>query len=162
MGCSVTSADSNFDTSWFAAAIELDGTVRNFNFPIGDSMQGALRHWLEIFKQIYKNTWRNKIFETNIFMTRKVIPKFMKILSHTYLEPYRIHFEELTFKAVVKSLKTAKYFVLKNFPLYGISMHENIKIVTEMFQVNNNGTCTFSCRWYHHYWRCSNISCTTA
>ena len=39
MGCSVTSAGSSFDTSWFAAAIELDGTVRNFNFPIGDSRE---------------------------------------------------------------------------------------------------------------------------
>ena len=38
MGCSVTLASNNIDTFWFAAAIELDGTIRE-SFPFGDGRE---------------------------------------------------------------------------------------------------------------------------
>ena len=79
-------AGSNFETSWFAAAIELDGMVQE-NFPFGDG-----RELFNLCKAtdpvIYRHIWRTKIFKSNIFVICKVLPKFTKILSHKYLAPY--------------------------------------------------------------------------
>ena len=77
---------SNFETSWFAAATELDGMVQE-NFPFGDG-----RELFNLCKAtdpvIYRDIWRTNIFKSNIFVIRKVLPKFTKILSHKYLAPY--------------------------------------------------------------------------
>ena len=85
---------SNFDifqSSQFAAAIELDGTVpseqyESFPFAFGDGRE-LFDTSLKYYK-LLENTWRKKIFETNIFMIHEVLLKFTKILSHEYLEPY--------------------------------------------------------------------------
>ena len=74
------------DTAWFAAAIELDGTVRE-SIPFGDGRE--LFNTGKYLNKLIENTWRTKIFESNIFVICKVLPKFTKILYHKYLEPYR-------------------------------------------------------------------------
>ena len=76
---------SNFDTSCFAAAIELDRTVQG-SFPFGDGR--TLFNPCKATDPVIENIWRTKIFECNIFVIHKVLPKFTKILSHEYLEPY--------------------------------------------------------------------------
>ena len=76
---------SNFDTSRFAAATELDITVQG-SYPFGGSRE--LFNLCKATDSVIENTWRTKIFESNIFVIHKVLPKFMKILSHEYLEPY--------------------------------------------------------------------------
>ena len=78
-------AGSNFDTSRFAAAIELDGTVQG-SFPFGDGRE--LFNPCKATDPVIENIWRTKIFKSNIFVIHKVLPKFTKILSHKYLEPY--------------------------------------------------------------------------
>ena len=55
MGCSVTPAGSNFDTSWFAAAIELDGTVQG-SFPFGDGRE--LFNPCKAKDPVIENIWR--------------------------------------------------------------------------------------------------------
>ena len=87
MGCSVKPAGSNFDTFRFAAAIELDGMVQE-RFPFGDGRE--LFNPCKAKDPVIENIWRTKIFEPNIFVIHKVLPKFTKILSHEYLEPYDI------------------------------------------------------------------------
>ena len=97
MGCSVTLVGSNFDifqSSQFAATIELDGTVLNeqyesFPFAFGDGRE-LFDTSLKYYKLI-ENTWRNKIFEANIFVIHEVLLKFTKILSQKCLEPYGIN-----------------------------------------------------------------------
>ena len=85
MGYSVTPAGSNFDTSWFAAAIELDGTVQEC-FPFSDGRE--LLNPCEAKDPVIENIWKTKIFGSNIFVIHKVLLEFTKILSHKYLEPY--------------------------------------------------------------------------
>ena len=80
-------AGSNFDTSRFAAAIELDGTVQG-SFPFGDGRE--FFNPCKAMDPVIENIWRTKIFESNIFMIHKVLPKFMKILSHECFEPHSI------------------------------------------------------------------------
>ena len=80
-------AGSNFDTSRFAAAIKLDGTVQG-SFPFGDSRE--LFNPYKATDPVIENIWRTKIFESIIFLIHKVLLKFMKILSLEYLEPYGI------------------------------------------------------------------------
>ena len=43
---------------------------------------------LKYLNKLIENTWRTKIFKSNIFVIHKVLPNFMKILSYEYLEPY--------------------------------------------------------------------------
>ena len=64
--CSVTPASSNFDASWFAAAIELEGTVQE-GFPFGDGKE-LFDTGLKYLNKLIVNTWRTKIFESNIFV----------------------------------------------------------------------------------------------
>ena len=45
---------------------------------------------LKYLNKLIENTWRTKIFKSKIFVIHKVLPKFTKILSHEYLEPYGI------------------------------------------------------------------------
>ena len=78
-------ASSNFDTSWFAAAVKLDGTVQEC-FPFGDGRE--FFNPCKAKDPVIENIWRNKIFKSNIFVIHMVLPKFTKILSHEYLEPY--------------------------------------------------------------------------
>ena len=78
---------NNFDTTRFATAIELDGTVQE-SFPFGDGRE--LFNPCKATNPVIENIWRTKIFKSNIFAIHKVLPKFMKILSHKYLEPYSI------------------------------------------------------------------------
>ena len=61
----VTLAGSNFDTSWFAAAIELDGTVQE-RFPFGDGRE--LFNPCKAMDPVVENIWRTKTFESNIFV----------------------------------------------------------------------------------------------
>ena len=82
-------AGCNFDTSWFAAAIELDGTVQE-SFPFGDGRE-LFDISLKYLNKLTENTWRTKIYKSNIFVIHKVLPKFTKILSHEYLEPYGMY-----------------------------------------------------------------------
>ena len=56
--------DSNFDTSWFAAAIELDGTLRE-SFPF-DDVRELFDTALNYLNKLIENTRRTKIFEFNI------------------------------------------------------------------------------------------------
>ena len=79
-------AGSNFDTSWFAAAIQLDGAVRE-SFPFGDGRE-LFDTGLKYLNKLTENTWRTKILDSNIFVIHKVLLKFTKMLSHKYLEPY--------------------------------------------------------------------------
>ena len=46
---------------------------------------------LKYLNKPIENTWRTKIFEFKSFVIHKVLPKFTKILSHEYLEPYGIY-----------------------------------------------------------------------
>ena len=78
-------AGSNFDTSWFGATIELDGTVQE-RFPFGDGKE--LFNLCKAKDPVIENKWRTKIFKSNVFVIHKVLLKFTKILSHKYLEPY--------------------------------------------------------------------------
>ena len=90
MGCSVTPAGSNFDISRFAAAIELDEMVQG-SFPFGDGRE--LFNMCKVTDPVLENIWRTNIFESNIFVIHKVLPKFTKILSHEYLEPYGSYYQ---------------------------------------------------------------------
>ena len=58
-------------------------------FPFGDSRE-LFDTGLKYLNKLIENTRRTNIFESNIFMIHKVLPKFTKILSHKYLEPYSI------------------------------------------------------------------------
>ena len=58
-------------------------------FPFGDSRE-LFNTGLKYLNKLTENTGRTNIFESNIFMIHKVLPKFTKILSHEYLEPYGI------------------------------------------------------------------------
>ena len=74
---------STFDTSLFAAAIELEGIVRE-KFPVSDGREfsnAGLKHLNKLIENtcLIQNT---KIFKSNIFMIHNVLPKFTKILSH--------------------------------------------------------------------------------
>ena len=60
---------SNFDTSWFAAAIELDGTVQE-NFPFGNGRE--LFNLCKAKDPVIENIWRTKIFDSTIFIIHKV------------------------------------------------------------------------------------------
>ena len=57
-------AGSNFDTSWFAAAIQLDGAVRE-SFPFGDGRE-LFDTGLKYLNKLTENTWRTKILDSNI------------------------------------------------------------------------------------------------
>ena len=85
MGCSVTPAGSNFGTSWFAGCSRTGWNGMKF----GDGRE-LFDTGLKYLNKLIKNTWRNKI-EINIFVIHKALPKFMKILSREYLEPYGNH-----------------------------------------------------------------------
>ena len=81
---------SNFDTSRFAAAIVLDGTLTiQGSFPFCDGSE--LFNPCKATDPVIENIWRTKISEYNIFVTHKILPKFTKILSHEYLEPYGMY-----------------------------------------------------------------------
>ena len=54
---------SNFDTSWFAAAIELDGTVRE-SFPFGYGWE-FFNTGLKYLNKLIESRWRTKIFKSN-------------------------------------------------------------------------------------------------
>ena len=44
---------------------------------------------LKYLNKLIENTWgTKKNFKSNILMIHKILPKFMKILSYEYLEPY--------------------------------------------------------------------------
>ena len=58
-----------------------------FPFDDGRELFDTGLKYLTNYKLI-ENTWRTKIFEFNTFVIHKVLPKFMKILSHEYKEPY--------------------------------------------------------------------------
>ena len=73
-------AGSNSDTQ-FAAAIELDGTVQE-SFPFGYGRE-LFDIGLKYLSKLIENTWRTKIFESNIFVIYKVA-----ITDHEYLKPY--------------------------------------------------------------------------
>ena len=67
------------------AAIELDEMVQG-SFPFDDGRE--LFNLCKATDLVIENIWRTKIFKFNVFMIHKVLPKFTKILSHKYLEPY--------------------------------------------------------------------------
>ena len=70
-------AGSNFDTFRFAAVIKLDRTVQE-SLPFGDGRE--LFNPCKATNPVIENTlWRIKMFESNIFMIHKVLPKFTKI-----------------------------------------------------------------------------------
>ena len=80
-------AGSNFDTSWFAATIQLDGAVRE-SFPFGDGRE-LFDTGLKYLNKLTENTWRTKSLDSNIFVIYKVLLKFTKICltniwSHIY------------------------------------------------------------------------------
>ena len=88
MGCSITLAVSNLTLPGLLYSyIELDGTVQE-TFPFGDGRK--LFNPCKATDPLIENIWRTKIFESKIMMIHKVLPKFMKILSYEYLEPYGI------------------------------------------------------------------------
>ena len=55
------------------------------NFPFGNGRE-HFNTGLKYLNKLIENTWGTKIFESNIFVIHKVLPKFTKILSHEYLE----------------------------------------------------------------------------
>ena len=55
------------------------------NFPFGDGRE-HFNTDLKYLNKLIENTWGTKVFESNIFVIYKVLPKFTKILSHEYLE----------------------------------------------------------------------------
>ena len=69
--------------------MELDGTVsEGLSFGSGRELfDNGLKYLNKLIGNHVPQFSRNKIFETNIFVTCKPLPKFMKILSHETLEP---------------------------------------------------------------------------
>ena len=76
VGCSVTPAGSNFDTSWFAAAIELDGTVQE-SFSFGDGRE-LFNTGLKYLNKLIENTWRTKNFRVQYFRDTQGITEIHK------------------------------------------------------------------------------------
>ena len=71
VGCSITLAGSNFDTSWFAAAIELDEMVQE-HFSFGDSRE--LFNPCKAKDNVIENTIIEKyIFQVQYFRNTQVI-----------------------------------------------------------------------------------------
>ena len=58
--------------------------------PFGDGRE-LFDTGLKYLNKFIENTWGTKIFESNIFVIHKVLPKFTKILSYEYLEPYSMY-----------------------------------------------------------------------
>ena len=62
-----------------------------------------------------------KIFEANVFVILKALPKFTKILSHRNLEPYGIQYESylnsayFTFHSAVLNFSQILINLLKNW-----------------------------------------------
>ena len=88
MGCSVTPCScQRVAILVYCSYIELDGKVQE-TFPFGDGRE--LFNPCKTIDPVIEDIWRTKIFKFNIFVIHKVLPKFMKMLSHEYLEPYSI------------------------------------------------------------------------
>ena len=71
------------------------GTMKlQASFPFGDGRKlfdSILKYSSGRTPSYYMHAWSAIIFEANIFMIRKALPKFTKILSHRNFEPYGIH-----------------------------------------------------------------------
>ena len=59
------------------------------SFPFGDSRK--LFDSTYKYLQLETPSMSNKIFEANIFVVHKALPKFTKIMSHKNSESYSIH-----------------------------------------------------------------------
>ena len=71
----------------WVAILALPAGWDSMSSPFSDDME-LFGTGLKYLNKLMENTWRTKIFESNIFVIHKVLPKFTKILSHECLEPH--------------------------------------------------------------------------
>ena len=91
---------------------------------------------LKYLNKLIEITWRTKIFESKIFVIHKVLPKFTKILSHEYLEPYGRSRLDLSYtEGINANLNDMAFYTASELPKhFSIKLHITIvvqsKIVT--------------------------------